>query len=183
MRIEYGGAPGYTEAMPRPTTAEAALHYFTYINHVPEGNIAQILADQLESALALLRGVSEVKSLHRYADGKWSIRECLNHINDSERIFAHRLHWFARGYTAPLEGFDQEVAIAHSAADSIPWATHMDEFRAIRQATLALVNTLPEAAWMREGIASGNPITVNALAYAIAGHAEHHLGIIRERYL
>jgi len=131
----------------------------------------------------VLRGITDEKSLHRYAPGKWSIREMWNHVTDAERVFLYRALWFARGFDSPLPSFEQETATRAAGADAIPWAGHIEEFRAVRAATMAFFRHLPADAWKRAGVASGNPVSVRALAYIIAGHAAHHRAILEERYL
>jgi hypothetical protein len=167
----------------RPERTEAAEYYFTYIDQVGDGDIQSVLADQLDVSADFWSAIPEEKSLERYAPEKWSIRQVLNHITDTERAFAFRALWFARSFTAPLPGFDQNTAAAGAAADKICQAAHVEEFRRVRLATLSLFANLPSEAWMRAGIASGNSFTVRALAYMIAGHVTHHLRIVRERYL
>jgi uncharacterized damage-inducible protein DinB len=167
----------------RPDRTEAAPYYFTYIDQVPAGEIGDILASQSEETQALLLDISEEQSLIRYAPDKWSIRQVLNHINDTERLFVFRAMWFARGFDSALPSFDQNVAISTAGADERPWRRHVDEFRVVRAATAAFFQDLPADAWMRRGIASGNPFTVRALAYLAAGHVSHHVKILRERYL
>jgi hypothetical protein len=169
--------------MKRPGATEAAPYYFTYIDKVPAVDVVGFLAAQLDEALTFLSGISEEKSLHRYAPGKWSIRETLNHVNDGERLFVYRAFWFARGFDSPLPSFDQEVAVIAGKADEISWARHVEEFRGLRLATVSFFRNLPLEAWERSGIASDNPFTVRALAYIVAGHFAHHAGILRERYL
>ncbi len=137
----------------------------------------------MDETLALLSGISEEKSLHRYAPEKWSLRELLNHVSDTERVFLFRALWFGRGFDSPLPGFDEKISAATAKADQVPWARHVEEFRAVRLATLAFFRNLPAEAWMRSGTASDMPFTVNALAYLAAGHLAHHLAILRERYL
>lgn len=166
-----------------PERTEAAAYYFTYIDQVPEGNICEILEAQRSDALAFLHSLSEEQSRLRYAPDKWSIREVLSHVNDTERVFVFRALWFARGFNNPLPSFDQNIALAHAAAAERPWQDHLAEFQSIRTATLAFFQALPSEAWMRRGIASDNPFTVRALAYITAGHVNHHLRILRERYL
>jgi len=141
-----------------------------------------VLAQQLDEFVPWLSQISEEKSLHRYAPGKWSIRQVLNHITDTERAFAFRALWFARGFDSPLPGYDQETAAAGADADAFSWSAHVDEFRSVRLSTIGLFANLPASAWSRAGIASGNPFTVRALAYIIPGHVAHHLRIVRERY-
>jgi hypothetical protein len=166
-----------------PDRSEAAEYYFTYINQVGPGNIAEILTDQKSEALDLLRGISDTKSLHRYAPDKWSIRESVAHVNDTERLFVFRAFWFARGLDLPLPSFDQDAAAVAARADDRPWKSHIEEFSAIRDATVTFFQNLPADTWTRRGIASDKPFSVRALAYITAGHLAHHLKILRERYL
>jgi hypothetical protein len=166
-----------------PDRTEAAEYYFTYIQQVPEGDICAILEEQGESTLSLLSRISEEASLARYAPDKWSIREVVSHLNDTERLFVSRAFWFGRGFDTPLPSFDQNVAIAMAEADARPWRAHLEEFRNVRAATLSFLKNLPAEAWARRGIASGNPFTVRALAYIAAGHVTHHVRILKERYL
>jgi uncharacterized damage-inducible protein DinB len=165
-----------------PDRTEAAEYYFTYINQVGDGNILRILERQAGETLRVLRDISEERSRHRYAPDKWSIRQVLSHVNDTERAFVFRALWFARGFDSPLPSFDQNIAIAGAAADDRSWNSHLVEFEAVRAATLTFFQNLPEEAWMRRGVASGNTFTVRALAYITAGHVTHHRRILRERY-
>jgi hypothetical protein len=167
----------------RPQPNEAASYYSMYIDRVKSDDIVDVLAKQLDETLAFLSEISEEQSLHRYAPDKWSMRELLGHVNDGERVFTFRALWFARGFEDPLPSFDQEIGFKAAESDKVSWRTHIDEFRAIRSATLALFRNLPEEAWRRSGIASDNSISVRAIAYIVAGHVSHHLAILRERYL
>jgi len=166
-----------------PDRTEAAEYYFTYIDQVPAGDIREVLEAQLAETLALLQGISDDRSLHRYAPEKWSIRQVVSHLSDTERVFAFRALWFARGFDSPLPSFDQEVAVATAGADERAWSSLVDELRAVRAATVAFFRDLPDEAWSRSGIASGNPFTVRALAWIAAGHVAHHTNILRTRYL
>ena len=167
----------------RPQPTEAASYYYTYIDRVPGDDIVVVLARQLEESVDVLSEISEEQSLHRYAPDKWSMRELLGHINDTERVFLFRALWFARGFQDPLPSFDQEIGFKAAESDKVSWANHVNEFRAIRSATLAFFRNLPEDAWLRSGIASDNSVSVRAIAYIVAGHLTHHLAIVRERYL
>ncbi len=167
----------------KPAPDEAAAHYNNYLKLVPEGDIVAILASQVERSLALWRSISEEKSLFRYSEGKWSIRQVLNHISDTERVMLYRAYWFARNFESPLPGMDQDVAAAAAHADDISWEAHIEEFLAVRAATLSLLRNLPAAAWSARGVASGNPVSTRALVHIIAGHLLHHEAILRERYL
>jgi hypothetical protein len=170
-----------TSVAPKPD--EAAEYYFTYIDKVPAGDICRTLEAQAAETLTLLRSISEERSLHRYAPGKWSIRETVGHVNDTERLFVFRALWFARGFDTPLPSFDQGVAVAAACADVRSWAGLVEEFRAVRAATLAFFSNLSDEDWAKRGVASGNPFTVRALAYIAAGHVAHHNAILREQYL
>jgi hypothetical protein len=165
-----------------PDRTEAADYYFTYIDKVPSGDICAILETQLPQAMKELEAISEERSLHRYAPDKWTMRESLAHVNDTERLFVFRAFWFARGFDSPLPSYDQNVAVSTAGSDARSWRSHIDEFRSVRQATLSFFRNLPADAWSRRGVASDNPFTVRALAYIAAGHVEHHLRIFRERY-
>ena len=174
----------------RPKENEAASYYHGYINRVEGDDVVSVLQRQLDETTAFLSDISEEKSLYRYAPDKWSLREMLNHINDGERVFLFRALWFARGFTEPLPSYDQNIGVEGARPDQFDWANHVAEFRAVRAATLAFFRTLPaenvagsEEVWNRTGIASGNPFTVRALAYIVAGHLAHHVGVIKERYL
>jgi|SRR5215207_166010 len=167
----------------RPERGEAAPYYFGYIDRVPGHLVLSVLSSQLGETLALLHGISEEQSLHRYASDKWTIRQALSHVNDTERLFVFRAFWFARGFDTPLPSFDQNVAVAAAAANDLSWQLHVEDFRAVRGATLTFFRGLRAAAWDRRGIASDNPFSVRALAYLSAGHLIHHNEIIRERYL
>jgi len=169
--------------MGRPERAEAAPYYFRYIDRIAGDDVVGVLQAQLQEISALLAGISEERSLHRYAPEKWSVRQVLSHVNDTERVFVSRAFWFARRFDSPLPSFDQDFSAAAARADEVSWASHVEEFRVIRLATLAFFRNLPAEAWSRSGIASGNPFSVNALAYIIAGHTSHHAAILQERYL
>ena len=167
----------------RPEPNETSPYYFGYINRVSGDDVVSVLESQLDETLSFLRGISEDKSLYRYAPGKWSIREAWSHVNDAERLFVFRALWFARGHDSPLPSFEQEIAAKGAKADAFSWTSHVEEFRQIRLATMHFFRHLPEEAWMRSGIASDNPFSVRACAYIVAGHVVHHAAIVRERYL
>jgi len=168
--------------IPRPEPSEAAPYYFTYIDQVEGTDPLAVLSRQYAEIVPWLSHITEEQSLHRYAPDKWSIRQVLNHITDTERAFAFRALWFARGFDAPLPGYDQEIAARGAEADTFSWSAHVEDFRSVRLSTIAFFANLPQAAWSRAGIASGNPFTVRALAYIIPGHVAHHMRVLRERY-
>src|SRR5690349_14066419 len=123
--------------MDRPDRNETAPYYHRYIDQVPGVDVMAILQTQLEETLPFWARISEQKSLHRYAAGKWSIRQLVNHVNDTERTFVFRALWFARGFDTPLPSFDQDISAAGAQADGVAWSSHVEEFRVVRLATLA----------------------------------------------
>jgi DinB superfamily len=166
----------------RPQPTEADPYYFAYIEQVPGDDVLAVLPSQMGEVLFPLAGVSEDKSLYRYEPGKWSVRQVLHHVSDTERVLAFRALWFARGFEAPLPSYDQNFAASGAQADRIRWTDHLEEFRRVRLASISLFQNLPPEAWQRSGIASDKPFTVRALAFIIAGHTAHHFRILRERY-
>jgi hypothetical protein len=167
----------------RPERSEANEYYFRYIDQVQGTDVCAVLESQAGQTLELLGRFSDSGSRHRYEPAKWSVREAVGHVNDCERLFVSRAFWFARGFDSELPSFDQNVAVAAGGADERSWESHIDEFRAIRAATVAFFRNLPVAAWSNRGVASGYPFTVRALAYLVAGHVEHHNAILRRAYL
>jgi DinB superfamily len=140
----------------RPQPNEAAPYYFTYIDQVPGENALAVIESQLEECHQLLATISETKSLYRYAAEKWSIRQVVNHLSDTERAFAFRALWFARGFDTPLPGYDQTIAAAGAQADAIAWFSHVEEFERTRLATISLFRNLP----LRPGCAPGSPAII-----------------------
>lgn len=166
-----------------PDRSEAVEYYFTYIDKAQTTDILGHLETQSTEFLHLLDGISEESSLHRYEPGKWSLREALSHINDTERVFGFRAFWVARGAQPSLPSFEQDAFVANSGADTRRWSSHVDEFIAVRAGTMALLRSLPAEAWLRRGLVNNNPVTARALAFMVAGHVEHHRQIIVARYL
>jgi hypothetical protein len=169
--------------MTRPQTSEAAVYYFKYIDLITSDDILPAIEQQLGEMPQFLSGISEEKSLHSYAPGKWTIREVLNHVNDGERVFSGRAFWFARGFNDALPSFEQDVAVQAAQANNTSWADLVEEFKNVRLATISFFRSLPEEAWDRVGVASDNPVSVRALAYIIAGHVAHHQHVLQEKYL
>jgi uncharacterized damage-inducible protein DinB len=182
-RMSSTGSVKLTSMTGRPQQLEAAPYYFTYIDQVSGEDICPIIERQLDDSVSFFSEISQPTSLRRYAPDKWSIRQVLNHITDTERAFAFRALWFARGFEAELPGYDQNVGASGAQADAVSWAAHVEEFRHVRLATMSLFRNMPAEGWTRSGIASGNPFTVRALAFIIAGHVVHHTAILRDRYL
>jgi hypothetical protein len=167
----------------RPAQTDSNADNWRYIQLVAGEDAIAVLRSQHEDASSLFATISEEKSRHSYAPGKWSIRTLLNHISDCERTFAYRAFWFSRSFDQHLPSIDQDVAAAHAGADEVDWLAHVEEFNRVRLSTISLFENMPAAGWDRKGIASNHPITVRALAFLIAGHTAHHLTILRARYL
>ena len=167
----------------RPVTGDAGPYYFTYIDQVQGNDCLAAMTFQHEEALAFFRAISEEKSTHRYAPEKWSIRQVLNHVNDTERVFVMRALWFARGFDTHLPSYEQEIAVAGADADRLSWTALVEEFDHVRRASIDFFRNLQEEAWTRRGIASGNSFTVLSLGFMVPGHVTHHIRVLRERYL
>jgi hypothetical protein len=167
----------------RPAADEYAPYYEKYISKVRDGEIVEILAEQSEAIRGLFSRVPEERGQFSYAPGKWTLNESLLHVVDTERVFSYRALRIARGDTIPLHGFEQDDWVPLSGAKTRQLAGIVEEFVAVRAATVALFLGLPGESWERRGTASGHVVSVRALAFKCAGHALHHEGIIRERYL
>ena len=166
-----------------PEISEYQSYYAKYISLVTGDDLIETLDHQLSDSLAMLCRISEAKSLHRYAPGKWTIKELLGHLIDSERIFSYRALRFARNDHTPLSGFDQDPYVTAANFDSRPWSELVAEFEHVRRSTILLFRGLTPESEARFGVANNAPITVRALGYVIAGHELHHMGILREKYL
>ena len=164
-----------------PTTGEFASYYAGYIGKVPETGPVTALETQ-RAGIAALRGLSDERGTHRYAEGKWSVKEVLGHLADAERVFGYRLLRIARADATPLAGFDENLWAATAPHHGRPTADVVDELLAVREGTLALVRSLDEAALARSAEANGKPVTARAIVWILAGHAQHHLHILQERY-
>jgi uncharacterized damage-inducible protein DinB len=167
----------------QPDSNEYAPYYGKYLALVPAGDVVETLSRQLDETLSLLRGLSEDQAASRYAPGKWSIKEVVGHVLDTERIFGHRAFRFARNDQQPLPGFEQDGYVATAAFGNRRLSDLADEFEHLRRANLCLFASLDETAWLRRGVASDNEVSVRALAFIMAGHEAHHMQIVRERYL
>jgi hypothetical protein len=166
----------------RPQTGEYAPYYERYISLIQGEDILNTLDQQRREMMLLLSCREEEEGNFRYAPEKWSAKEVLGHVCDTERIFAYRALRIARADTAPLEGFEQDDYVRNGPFAQRPVADLVEEFIAVRRATLSLLRNLDEAAWMRRGVANKNDVSVRALAYIIAGHELHHRRILEEKY-
>ncbi len=166
----------------RPAPDEYAPFYGRYIDRVPAGGIVGILARQVHETVALLEGLPDRAAEHRYAPGKWSIKEVVGHVADGERVFAYRALRFGRGDGIALPGFDENRYVPAGCFGDRSLASVLDELVAVRRATVTLLDGLPADAWSWRGEASGADVTVRALAYMAAGHELHHRALLEDRY-
>ncbi len=168
--------------MDRPQTSEYDDYYGLYVNQVPDGDISEILGNELRTTLDLLGGVEEGRWAHRYAPGKWTLGEVVGHMVDVERTFGFRAFWFARADPGELPSMDQDHFARESRATQRSPASLLGELEHLRRSHLLLFESFDEATSLRRGIASGCEFTVRAIAYIMAGHEIHHRRVIEERY-
>ncbi len=173
-------APVFTIARPQP--GEYAPYYERYISLVAGTDILGTLDAQRRQTMTLLCGRDESDGDYRYAPDKWSAKEVLGHVCDTERIFAYRALRISRGDQTPLPGFEQDDYVKNGPFAQAPLEEIIEDYIAVRRASLTLLRNLDEAAWARRGIASKNEVSVRALAYMIAGHELHHRRILEEKY-
>ncbi len=169
-------------AIERPDPATYARYFQQYVDQVPEGDLLFTLTSQVEATCALVAGFGEEGALHRYAEGKWSVKEVVGHVIDMERLFGYRALSYARGDTTPLPNVEEDEWAAASNANTLSLADLLDELLSVRRATVAFFANLDAAALSRNGIAGENKLTVACMAWVLAGHEIHHGGVVRERY-
>lgn len=167
----------------QPEATEYAPYYERYVALVRGGDILKTLEEQAEAVRRSLHALPEARAAFRYAPGKWSVREVIGHWTDGERVLAYRTLAFARGEKAALPAFDENEYARTSGHDSIPLAGLVEEFSAVRSATLLLLRHLPPQTWNRVGVANGKPVSVRALAFIMAGHVAHHVAMLHDRYV
>lgn len=167
----------------RPLEKEYPNYYEPYVSLVPEGDLVEILKESLQQTVNLFEGISEETGLFRYAPGKWSMKEVLGHITDTERIMSYRLLRVSRGDQTPLAGFNENDYVAAAQSNQLPMENILNDFITTRNATITQIQNIPSTAWETIGNANGMEITTRAIAYIIAGHQIHHCKIVRERYL
>jgi uncharacterized damage-inducible protein DinB len=174
--------PAVVSAVARPEPGEYVPYYDRYISLVSGNDILGALDSQRRQTLILLSGHDDSDSNFRYAPGKWSAKEVLGHVCDTERVFAYRALRISRGDRTPIEGFEQDDYVRNGPFASRPLAELIEDYIAVRRATLTLFRNLDEVAWTRRGTANNNEVSVRAIAYTIAGHELHHRRILEEKY-
>jgi hypothetical protein len=167
----------------KPEPGDYAPYFSGYIDEAPDGSLFDVLRSQSDEMKQLLASISDERSLYRYAPGKWSIREVLGHMIDTERIFAYRALRIARNDPTPLPGFEQDDYVAAGAFDLQRWNDLVAACEHVRLATLDLFSSLSPEAWESKGTVSRATVSVQALAWIICGHQQHHVQILRTKYL
>jgi hypothetical protein len=180
MLEEIAAPPALAIARPQP--GEYAPYYDRYVSLVAGNDILTTLDEQRRQTLLVLCSRSEDDGDFRYAADKWSAKEVLGHVCDTERVFAYRALRIARADATPMEGFEQDDYVRNGPFAYRTLADLIEDYIAVRRATLSLLRNLDEAAWCRRGIANKNEVSVRGLTYIIAGHELHHRRILEEKY-
>ncbi|MFN4908621.1 MAG: DinB family protein [Bacteroidota bacterium] len=166
----------------KPHVSEYPAYYHRYIESVGDDDVRPVFTDQVEYFTRLMSTMTDEDALFRYAEGKWSVKQVLGHLIDCERVFAYRAMCIARGETQALPGFDENAYVANASFDQRPIAHILDEFVAVRLGTILLYDSLSSVEQLLSGVANNNPVTVRSLMWIIAGHTQHHLRILEEKY-
>lgn len=167
----------------RPQLEEFPAYTRSYINLIPEGGLIDLLAEQLETTYELLSQVTKAQAEYRYAEGKWTLSKVLGHLTDTERIMAYRMLRIARGDDSPLMGFNENEFVKEASFHVRTMAELLEDYQNVRRATISLLKGLPKHSLAYRGNANGFDLSVETVAYLIAGHELHHLNIIKEKYL
>ncbi|GBL35186.1 hypothetical protein EMGBS15_07810 [Filimonas sp.] len=168
----------------KPLPTEYNPYFETYINLVPTGaDVLECMEDNMMDTEELILSLPKKKHEYRYAEGKWTIKEILQHLIDTERIFCYRALCFARGEQTSLPGYDENDYAANSFANNRDIDTLLDEFDQVRSATLSLFKSFDKSVYDKTGTSNNHPLSVRAIAHILAGHELHHMKVIQERYL
>lgn len=171
-----------TLAVAAPESSEYNPYYGKYISLITGHEILATLSSQVDRMNMLLSHLGDEEANFRYAAGKWTIKQALGHVIDTERIFAYRALRISRNDKTPLAGFEQNDYVPNGPFDFVSLPELLEEYAAVRRATVQLFRHLRPEAWHRRGTASNSEVSVRALAYIIAGHDEHHYRLFREKY-
>lgn len=169
--------------MPRPDLSRVTAFYHRYINLVKEDDLVTALKKQSDSFPGFLASIPAAKREYRYAEGKWTVKEMLQHIIDTERIFAYRGLCIARKEQASLPGFDENEYADNSKAGSRSWDDLVEEFKVTRRSNEILFSSFDNEQLETNGTANGNPVYVLSIGFMLVGHIEHHVNVLKERYL
>jgi len=166
----------------RPSQSEYFAYFERYVSLVPEGDVLPVLRKQVGAVQMACASLSEERAGFRYAPGKWSVRQVLGHIIDTERVFGYRALCIARGEVLSLHSFDENAYAAKAGHDLCPLPELVEEFHALRQSHMHMLHHLDPAAWERVGCVNEHPTSTRAMAYIMAGHVRHHAAVLSERY-
>ena len=169
--------------MPRPDLSRVPEFYHGYISKVKENDLMSALQNSTSELFSLLKAIPEEKHDYRYAEGKWTIKEVVQHMLDGERVFTYRALRFARKDDTALPGFDENLFAQTAKADKRNWNDMVEEFTALRKSTEAMFASFDNEQLEQTGIASENSIYVLGICFIVAGHVNHHCQVIKERYL
>jgi DinB superfamily len=169
--------------MPKPNTADYPEYFGQYISKVPEEDLATAFNNQAQTFPSLLHSINEEKSNHAYAEDKWTIKELLQHLIDTERIFNYRALAIARKETVSLPSFDENLYATNSNANGRSWSSLVNEFLNLRASTQDLYNSFNEQMLSQKGLANNKLISVLSLGFTTIGHIYHHKNVLEERYL
>lgn len=170
-------------SLAQPLPGEYSEAYAHYLGTPVAGDVLTRLENQAGELGLLFRSFSDSQALHRYAPGKWSLKDLLQHLTDAERVYAYRCLRIGRGDATPLPGFDEDAFAVAAKSDERPLGLLLADFQAARAASLALFRSLPEGAWLNPGTTNGRQVTTRCMPYFALAHAAHHLDVVRERYL
>jgi hypothetical protein len=166
----------------RPTDNEYVPYFGRYIGLIQEPDFLAALNGQPAAYRTLLGKLQPEQGGYRYEPGKWSLRECLGHVIDTERVFAYRALAVSRNEQASLPSFEQDDWAKAAGHDGVSLAGLLDEFAAVRQSNIHLLQHMSKDAWERMGTVNQHPISTRGLVYILVGHAQHHLGVLKQRY-
>jgi hypothetical protein len=170
-----------SDMMTRPQPDEHAPYYGKYVSLVPEQDILSVLESQLDETVEMLGSIPESQAVVLHPPYTWTIKQVVGHVTDGDRIFGYRALRIARGDTTPLPGFDENEYARAPEFNVLPLASLVSEFESVRRSVISLFQNLTNESWARRGEANGNPVSVRALAFIIAGHTRHHMTIVRKR--
>ncbi|HJQ40798.1 MAG TPA: DinB family protein [Thermoanaerobaculia bacterium] len=169
--------------MQRPADNDYGSWYANYVSLVPEEDVLSVIEQQSSTTQRLISSLDESQAMHRYAEGKWSVKEVIGHVTDAERVFGYRALCIARGDQNSLPGFDEQEYMKHANFDSWRLGDLAEAYALTRRANIVMFRNMDDASWDRRGLANNSEVTVRALAFILAGHERHHLKVLRERYL
>jgi hypothetical protein len=167
----------------RPVISEYDSYFSKYVNLVPDGDIFEILEQQNKETNILFKDISDTQGLYKYSPKKWSVKEVIGHLTDTERILGYALLCIARGEAISLPSYDKNVYVQSAAFDKHSMEDLLANLSMVRKSTLQLLKSLNSEDWLRRGIANGSEVTVRALVIILAGHELHHRKIIKEFYI